>query len=292
MACPRHNNSNDTMENPVCVPYPKMAPFRPSAFGTLPHLGRLFTHPLVPPLAHPSTRQRFRLRWNTAMSSGTTSPLPSFRDVGTTSSPTHLSTEDWLDTTSDQQQAVQGTYALRWAAQMGNWREKREGIPGSSIGNPSHQYPPQLLLLDPQIIQELVDIALVRAPHLYEFLVQIGLCIHSLRRILHNDRIPMFLNSLFWMRLRVESGIFWVSKDFANLSFLSHWSYAARSSADTIVTGVGAALPPPGAVVVGAGVGKGSWSHQNGPKSLLLRQHPENGQRQWPNSSQWGRVSG
>ena len=58
---------------------------------------------------HPSTGQHFKLRWNPATSAGTTPPLPLFRDVGATSSPTHLSAEDWLATMSDQQQAGQGT---------------------------------------------------------------------------------------------------------------------------------------------------------------------------------------
>ena len=63
------------------APRPKMVP--PSAFGAFPQLGLPLALLLVlPSPAHPSSRRGFLSRWSTTTSTGTTSPLPSLRDVG------------------------------------------------------------------------------------------------------------------------------------------------------------------------------------------------------------------
>ena len=85
-----------TTGNPVsrpATPFPKMACFRLSALGTFPH----WVAAARPPFCSyhhqwPSTRRCFRPRRNTTTSDRTiTSPLPSLKDVGPTSPPTHRS---------------------------------------------------------------------------------------------------------------------------------------------------------------------------------------------------------
>lgn len=82
-------------------------------------------------------------------------------------------------------------------------------------------------------------------------MVQIGLCIGLLFRVFKNNGLPSLAYHLLRMNLhqgRIELGIFCVSRDFADISSLSHcFCVAVRSSDAVDVSVVVAATAAPAA---------------------------------------------